>query len=221
LEVKIHPSWYNLLKNEINKPYFRAILNLVEEETSNGKVVFPPLNQIFKAFEICKVEEIRVVILGQDPYHNEGQAMGLSFSVPKGIKIPASLKNIYKEVQNQYGGNIPEHGDLTHWAEKGVFLLNSILTVEKNKPGSHKNFGWQNFTDSVISSLSCNLENIVFMLWGNFAQTKKVFIDQSKHLILECPHPSPLARGGFKNNGHFLKCNDFLTKKGRAPIVWI
>jgi uracil-DNA glycosylase len=221
LEVKIHPSWYKILNNEFESPYLKQILNTVGAEISTGKIIYPLANQIFRAFEISAFEDIHVVILGQDPYHNKRQAMGLSFSVPVDAKIPASLKNIYKEIQSQLGGSIPPHGDLTHWAEQGVFLLNSILTVEKNKPGSHKNVGWQYFTDAVISLLSSHKKNIVFMLWGNYARTKKNLIDSSKHLILESAHPSPLARGGFRNNGHFIKCNEFLTNQGLPPINWI
>ena len=219
-KVQIHPSWAHQLKSEFEQPYFKSLVHFIKEEIANGKKIYPPGRLIFNAFDQTPFEEVKVVIIGQDPYHGMGEAMGLSFSVPKGIRIPPSLRNIFKELHQDVGFHIPSHGDLTSWAKQGVFLLNAILTVEHKRPGSHKNAGWQAFTDAVIQKISMEREGIVFLLWGNFARSKATMIDTSKHIILESPHPSPLARGGFFDNHHFSKVNELLKKAGKAPIDW-
>ena len=218
--VQIENTWKTALAEEFEKPYFDQIANFLKVEKKNGKIIYPPGSQIFNAFEFVPFDQVKVVILGQDPYHRKGQAMGLSFSVPKGIRIPPSLQNIYKELKNDVDFEIPNHGDLSDWAEQGVFLLNAILTVEESNAGSHRKVGWQQFTDAVISKLSSGRKNIVFLLWGNFAKSKKVLVDESKHLVLEAPHPSPLARGGFFGCRHFSKCNDYLQKNKISTINW-
>jgi uracil-DNA glycosylase len=182
--------------------------------------VYPAGGLIFNAFDTTPFQDVKVVILGQDPYHNPGEAMGLSFSVPQGIKTPPSLQNIYKEINADLALSIPTHGDLTSWAEQGVFLLNAILTVEKNLPASHQKIGWQFFTDAIIKKLSTERAGIVFMLWGNFAKKKKELIDTSKHLVLEAAHPSPLAGGAFFGCKHFSQANDYLKKNGAKTIDW-
>jgi uracil-DNA glycosylase len=217
MNVKIAPSWKSLLKDEFEKPYFISLAKDLKQLKTQGKTIYPPGPLIFNAFDHTPVDKVKVVIIGQDPYHGPGEAMGLSFSVPKGVRIPPSLKNIFKEMKDDIGGNLPIHGDLTSWADQGVFLLNAILTVEHKKAGSHKNLGWHLFTDAVIEKLSLQREGLVFMLWGNFARSKKVLIAPEKgHLILEAPHPSPLARGGFFGCKHFSKANAFLD----SPIDW-
>ncbi len=219
-KVQIEKSWYALLEEEFDKPYFKALSEHIKEAIRSGKIIYPPGTLIFNAFQVTPVEMVKVVIIGQDPYHNPGEAMGLSFSVPKGKRVPPSLKNIFKELQTDLGFVPPDHGDLSHWASQGVLLLNAMLTVEKNRPGSHKSIGWQSFTNAVISNLSEKREHIIFMLWGRFAQSKKELINAKKHLILEAPHPSPLARGGFFGSRHFSKANEFLVKVGKQPISW-
>jgi uracil-DNA glycosylase len=218
--IKIEESWKQLLQEEFEKEYFIKLKAFLKKELEAGKTVFPPGPHIFKAFDLVPVKDVKIVILGQDPYHNPGEAMGLSFSVPKGVKVPPSLANIYKELLADTGLPIPNHGDLTKWAEQGVLLLNAFLTVEKNKPLSHSKMGWQQFTDEVIKLISQNCEHVVFLLWGNFAKTKAVLIDESKHLVLQSPHPSPLAGKGFFGNHHFTKANEYLVSKGRSPIVY-
>jgi uracil-DNA glycosylase len=208
VKIKIEESWKTQLQNEFQKPYFEALTRFIKEEVKNGKVIYPLGPDIFRAFEFTPFDNVKVVILGQDPYHNPGEAMGLSFSVPEGIKIPPSLKNIYKEIKEDLGLEVPQHGDLTYWAKQGVFLLNAMLTVEKNKAGSHKDIGWQIFTNAVIQTLSAQKNKLVFMLWGNFAKSKKELIDSSKHLVLEAAHPSPLAGGAFFGCRHFSKANE-------------
>jgi uracil-DNA glycosylase len=220
VKIKIEESWKTQLQNEFQKPYFEALTRFIKEEVKNGKVIYPLGPDIFRAFEFTPFDNVKVVILGQDPYHNPGEAMGLSFSVPEGIKIPPSLKNIYKEIKEDLGLEVPQHGDLTYWAKQGVFLLNAMLTVEKNKAGSHKDIGWQIFTNAVIQTLSAQKNNLVFMLWGNFAKSKKELIDSSKHLVLEAAHPSPLAGGAFFGCRHFSKANDFLKNNGMTPLDW-
>ncbi len=185
-----------------------------------GKVIFPPGPLIFNAFNQTPFEDVKVVILGQDPYHRLHQAMGLCFSVSKKVAVPASLKNIYKELKADVGFQIPNHGDLTPWAGQGVFMLNSILTVEQSNAGSHSKIGWQLFTDAVIKKLSANRSGIVFLLWGNYARSKKVLIDTSRHTVLEAAHPSPLARNAFSGCQHFSKTNHILTHQGHPPINW-
>lgn len=220
-DVKIEVSWKEAIAKEFKQPYFQAVAQYLRKAKAEGKTVYPRGSMIFNAFNTTPVDKVKVVILGQDPYHNPGQAMGLSFSVPKGISVPPSLRNIYKELAESTDFIIPQHGDLTAWAEQGVFLLNAMLTVERNKPSSHRDIGWQNFTDAVIRTLSETKENLVFLLWGAFAQKKRSLIDESKHLILASAHPSPFsAHRGFLGNGHFQKTNEYLVENGKEAIDW-
>ena len=217
--VKIEKSWKNELRDEFLSPYFLQIKeNLINAK--KNEVVFPPSELIFNAFNITPFDEVKVVILGQDPYHGVNQAMGLSFSVPKGVKIPPSLINIFKELQMEFGYEIPKNGDLTNWAKQGVLLLNSSLSVAANKPNSHSKFGWQIFTDSVIKILSQKRQNLVFMLWGNYAKAKANLIDENRHLVLKAAHPSPLAGGAFFGCNHFKKCNEYLKLHNKNEIDW-
>jgi uracil-DNA glycosylase len=218
--VRIEESWKAALADEFEQSYFSALVAFLKKEKEAGKTIYPPGSLIFNAFDTTPFEKVKVVILGQDPYHNPREAMGLSFSVPKGVRIPPSLKNIYKELHDDVGVPVPNHGDLTAWAVQGVFLLNAMLTVEQKKAGSHSKAGWQNFTDAVIQTLSKEREYLVFMLWGNFARKKKELIDGSKHLILEAAHPSPLAGGAFFGSRHFSQANEYLKKHGKGPIDW-
>ncbi len=220
MKVNIEPTWLEELKDEFEKPYFHTIKSHLVESIHQKKIIYPPGKLIFNAFDSTPFDKVKVVILGQDPYHNPGEAMGLCFSVPKGVRVPPSLKNIYKEINNDLSVPIPAHGDLSAWADQGVFLLNAILTVEKNKPASHRKIGWQEFTDAVISKLSERREGVVFLLWGNFAKSKKVLIDRNKHLILESVHPSPLAGKAFFDNHHFSQANDYLVRNNKEPIDW-
>jgi uracil-DNA glycosylase len=202
-------------------PYFFNLIQFLNEQKTLSKVVFPPDKFIFNAFNVTPFEKIKVVILGQDPYHGYGQAHGLSFSVPHGINSPPSLKNIFKELKADLNIEIPNNGNLTKWANQGVFLLNSFLTVESNLPASHQNIGWEQFTDFCISAISKQKENVVFLLWGKFAQEKSKLIDSSKHLVLLAPHPSPFsAHTGFIGCKHFSKTNDYLISKKIEPIDW-
>lgn len=219
-DVKIEASWKEVLQDQFSQPYFHDLAAFLRKEKEAEKTIYPPGSLIFNAFNITPFQEVKVVILGQDPYHNPGEAMGLSFSVPKGVKIPPSLQNIYKELKDDVGIHIPDHGDLTPWAKQGVFLLNAMLTVERNKPQSHHKIGWQNFTDAVIRKLSEGREQLVFILWGNFAKKKNILIDNSRHLVLEAPHPSPLAGGAFFGCKHFSKANHYLEQNGKEPIDW-
>jgi uracil-DNA glycosylase len=218
--VQIDESWKSLLSEEFNKPYFNDIRSFLKQQKQQGKTIYPPGPLIFNAFAKTPVDKVRVVILGQDPYHNPGEATGLCFSVPKNVPIPASLRNIYKEIERDLGIPVPSHGDLTAWAEQGVFLLNAILTVERNHAGSHRNIGWQLFTDAVIRNISAYKENVIFLLWGNFAKQKKNLIDQIKHHVLEAVHPSPLAGNAFIGCSHFSRTNELLIKDGNEPINW-
>ena len=219
-QVQIEKSWKALLQEEFDKPYFEGIRHFLHNEEKAGKVIFPPGQQIFQAFSLTPVDQLKVVILGQDPYHNPGEAMGLCFSVPEGVKVPPSLNNIYKELRNDLNCEIPNHGNLTDWARQGVLLLNAFLTVEQNKPLSHSKIGWQLFTDAVISHISEKLEGKVFLLWGNFAKAKSALINPERHLVLTSPHPSPLAGNGFYNNHHFSKANLYLEQQGSTGIDW-
>lgn len=219
-KVKIEESWKSVLQEEFEQPYFQALASFLKKEKAGGKTIYPPGSLIFNAFNLTPFPEVKVVILGQDPYHNPGEAMGLCFSVPRGVRVPPSLKNIFKELQDDLSIPEPQHGDLTAWARQGVFLLNAMLTVERNKPGSHKKIGWQKFTDAVIRTLSEEREGLVFMLWGQFARGKKSLIQPGKHLVLESAHPSPLAGGAFFGNHHFSQANQFLEKQGKTPIDW-
>ena len=218
--IDIEDSWYAVLKEEIAAPNFQGIKDFLEEEITNGKCIFPPVTEVYNAFNSCPFEKVKIVILGQDPYHRAGQAMGLSFSVPTGVRVPPSLKNIYKELASDTDFDIPDHGDLSAWAVQGVFLLNAMLTVEEGKAGSHKKIGWQTFTDTVIQKLSDQREGLIFMLWGNFAKNKRDLIDTDKHIILEAAHPSPLARKAFFGCKHFSRANQILIDQGQTPIQW-
>lgn len=219
--IKIAESWKTQLAREFEQPYFQAIATFLKKEKAAGKTIYPPGSLIFNAFDTTPFEAVKVVILGQDPYHNPGQAMGLSFSVPRGVTTPPSLRNIYKELQADIEGfTPPKHGDLTAWAEQGVFLLNAILTVAHRSAGSHRKIGWQDFTDAVIRKLSEEREGLVFMLWGGFAKKKKALIDTDKHLVLEAAHPSPLAGGAYFGSKHFSQANAYLEEQGEAPIDW-
>jgi len=219
-EVKLERGWKEVLEDEFSKEYFSQIKATLVEEYRAGYRVYPPGKLIFNAFNTTPFEKVRVVIIGQDPYHGPGQAMGLCFSVPRGIAIPASLKNIYKELHADLGLPIPDHGDLTAWAEQGVFLLNAMLTVRAGEAGSHAKIGWQTFTDMVIRRLSDLRENLVFLLWGNFARSKKNLIDEMKHYVLESAHPSPLAGNRFFGNHHFSETNRLLKENGLEPVNW-
>ncbi len=218
--VQIHPSWYSVLKEEFEKEYFESLIQQLKSMKRTGHRFYPPGPLIFNAFNTTPFEEVKVVILGQDPYHGPGQAMGLSFSVSRQVPVPASLKNIYKELNSDVGATIPQHGDLSSWAHQGVFLLNAVLTVEHKKAGSHRHLGWQQFTDAVIAQLSEQRSELVFLLWGNFARSKRDLIDAEKHLILEAAHPSPLARGAFFGCKHFSKTNEYLSATGQSTIQW-
>ncbi|MBC7884445.1 MAG: uracil-DNA glycosylase [Saprospiraceae bacterium] len=218
--VKIDPDWREALLHEFQAPYFDEISSRIKNRVSEGKTIYPSGNLIFNAYNLTKPDQIKIVIIGQDPYHNPGEAMGLSFSVPKGVSIPPSLKNVYKELASDVHFVHPGHGDLTSWTQQGVFLLNAILTVEKNSAGSHRDVGWQVFTDATIKYLSDHRRDLVFMLWGNFAKNKKQLIDLSKHLVLESAHPSPLAGNAFQGCGHFSKANQYLISKNITPINW-
>lgn len=218
--INISPAWKQALSTAFESSYFDMLRASLKQMKAEGKTIYPPGNLIFNAYDQVTPESVKVVILGQDPYHNPGEAMGLSFSVPKGVKVPPSLKNIYKELSSDLKLSIPDHGDLTDWAKQGVFMLNAFLTVEHNNAASHRNIGWHHFTDATIQYLSDHFENIVFMLWGNFAKNKKTFIDGSKHLILEAAHPSPLAGNAFQGCKHFSKANEYLIQNGKSPINW-
>ena len=217
--VRIEGSWKKALANEFERPYFQTIATFLKTELSAGKTIYPPGPLIFNAFDTTPFDKVKVVILGQDPYHNPNEAMGLSFSVPKSVRVPPSLKNIYKEINADLGLPIPPHGDLTPWAKQGVFLLNAMLTVG-TVAASHQQIGWQFFTDAVIQKLSAERQDLVFMLWGNFAKRKKELIDTDKHLVLESAHPSPLAGNAFAGCKHFSKANYHLKLNGLTEIDW-
>jgi len=220
MDVKINDSWKEYLADEFNKPYFKALADFVKEE-KNKHTIYPPGKQIFNAFDKCPFERVEVVILGQDPYHGPGQANGLCFSVNEGVKPPPSLVNIFKEIKNDLGKEIPKSGNLERWAEQGVLMLNATLTVRADSPGSHQNRGWEEFTDMVIKKVSDEKEHIVFILWGAYAQKKGAIIDASKHLVIKSPHPSPFsANQGFFGSKPFSKTNEYLVKQGRKPIDW-
>ncbi len=218
--VKIEESWKQALSSEFEQPYFDNIKQRLFVAKNSGLLIYPPGGLIFNAFKLTPLDKVKVVIIGQDPYHGPGEAMGLSFSVPKGVRIPPSLRNIFKELHADTGVAIPNHGDLTPWAEQGVLLLNAMLTVQHKNPGSHKSLGWQQFTNAVIRIISQEREGIVFLLWGRFAQQKVSFIDSSKHHILTAAHPSPLARNAFSGCKHFSKTNELLMKQNQSPIDW-
>ena len=222
MDVKIEASWKNVLKNEFNKPYFLQVVTHLKTERAIGTLIYPPGPLIFNAFDKTPFDRLKVVILGQDPYHGAGQAMGLSFSVPDGVPPPPSLVNIYKELHHDIGMPIPTTGNLTKWAEQGVLLLNAILTVRANDPASHSKIGWMEFTDAVIRKISEEKKGVVFLLWGRFAQEKQVLIDETKHFVLKAAHPSPFsANNGFFGCKHFSRTNELLMKQGLDPIDWI
>ena len=220
MDVKIEQSWKNALAGEFEKPYFAALVRFLHGEKAAGKVIYPPGGEIFRAFELTPVDKVKVVILGQDPYHGPGQAMGLSFSVRDGIPSPPSLKNIFKEIEDDLGIRMSGSPNLEKWARQGVLLLNSVLTVQAGLPTSHSRIGWQEFTDAVIKYLSDNCSGIVFLLWGRFAIEKSALIDTSRHYVLTAAHPSPLARGAFFGCRHFSKTNQILASQGKEPIDW-
>ena len=220
MDVKIESGWKQLLKEEFEKPYFIKLTEFVREEYGKH-TVFPPAAKIFNAFDLCPLNETRVVILGQDPYHDVNQAHGLCFSVNDGVKIPPSLVNIYKEIESDCGVPRPESGNLERWAKQGVLLLNATLTVRAHQAGSHQKQGWEEFTDSVIKLIAQKKENVVFLLWGAYAGKKSMYIDPDKHCILKSPHPSPLsAHRGFLGNRHFSTANAYLKSKGLKEIEW-
>ena len=220
MDVRIEESWKGALAGEFGKPYFAELVRFLREEKSFGKKIFPPGSQIFKAFELTPVQNVKVVILGQDPYHGPGQAHGLSFSVPEGVPAPPSLKNIFKEIETDLGIRMSGYPNLEKWARQGVLLLNAVLTVRSGEAASHSKIGWQEFTDAVIKYISDNCEGVVFMLWGNFARTKRDLIDRSRHHVLEAAHPSPLARGAFFGCRHFSQANTLLAADGKSTIDW-
>ncbi len=221
IRVDIHPSWKRVLEEEFRKPYFAEIKAFILEQKQAGHVVYPPGKLIFNAFNLTPFEEVKVIILGQDPYHGPGQAHGLCFSVPRGVKPPPSLVNIFREVHQDTGAPVPGHGCLETWARQGVFLLNAILTVNARQPASHQKAGWQTFTDQVIRTLSTLKQHLVFMLWGRYAQEKAGLIDASKHLVLTAAHPSPYsANNGFFGCRHFSKANQYLESNGYEPVRW-
>lgn len=220
MDVRIEQSWKEALSEEFEKPYFRELAAELHREKQAGITVYPPGGSIFKAFELCPLDRVKVVILGQDPYHNPGQAMGLSFSVPEGIAAPPSLKNIFKEIESDLGIKMSGRTDLSPWARQGVLLLNAVLTVRAGAAASHSGLGWQEFTDAVIRTISETRSGVVFLLWGNYAKTKAPLIDISRHHILAAAHPSPLARGAFFGCRHFSKTNGILEHEGKSPIDW-
>ncbi len=220
MDVKIEESWKRVLAPEFEKPYFQDLARTLHEEKRAGRTIYPPGPLIFNAFNLTPFSQVKVVIIGQDPYHGPGQAEGLSFSVPHGMPLPPSLVNIYREIESDLGVRLHKDGSLRRWAEQGVFLLNAVLTVRAGQPTSHSRIGWAEFTDAVIRTLSEQREGLVFLLWGNFARSKRVLIDTTKHTVLEAPHPSPLARGAFFGCRHFSKTNEILAAQGETPIDW-
>lgn len=220
MDVKIEESWKRVLAPEFEKPYFQELARQLHEEKRAGRTIYPPGPLIFNAFNLTPFDQVKVVIIGQDPYHGPGQAEGLSFSVPHGMPLPPSLVNIYKEIENDLGVTLHKDGSLRGWAEQGVFLLNAVLTVRAGQPTSHSRIGWAEFTDAVIRTLSDQREGLVFLLWGNFARSKRELIDTGRHTVLEAAHPSPLARGAFFGCRHFSQTNRILQSQGLAPIDW-
>jgi uracil-DNA glycosylase len=219
--IKLEPGWKNALREEFEKPYMQQLRAFLQQEAALGKAIYPPRPLIFNALNSTPLAQVKVVVIGQDPYHGPGQAHGLCFSVQPGVKAPPSLVNIYKELKRDLNIDIPSHGNLQHWAEQGVLLLNTSLTVEHGIAGSHAKIGWQTFTDKVIEVASQQQERLVFLLWGAHAQSKEKLIDVSKHLVLKSVHPSPLsAHRGFIGNGHFSRTNKFLQQHGLSPIDW-
>ena len=221
MEVRIEQSWKSALAGEFGKPYFESLVRFLHKEKAEGQTIYPPGSQIFRAFDLTPVNDLKVVILGQDPYHGPGQAHGLSFSVSAGVPAPPSLKNIFKEIESDLGVRMSGYPDLEKWARQGVLLLNAVLTVRAGAAASHSKIGWEEFTDAVIRYISDNCEGVVFLLWGNFARSKSVLIDRSRHHVLEAAHPSPLARGAFFGCRHFSQTNALLQSQGKTPIDWV
>lgn len=220
MNVRIEDSWKEVLSDEFDKPYFMRLVDFVKREYATG-VVYPPGNMIFNAFNLCPFDKVKVVLLGQDPYHEPDQAHGLCFSVNDGVPFPKSLINIFKEIKDDVGVDVPASGNLTRWAEQGVLLINSTLTVRRGSAGSHQGQGWEEFTDAVIRALNEKRDGLVFILWGSYAQKKASFIDQGRHCVLKSAHPSPLsAYRGFFGCRHFSKTNEYLVNKGESPINW-
>ena len=218
---EIHPSWQQIIGHELEQPYMQQLKAFLKDEKVQGKTIYPPGPLIFNAFNHTPFDQVRVVIIGQDPYHGPGQAMGLSFSVPDGVRVPPSLVNIFKEIQQDLGLSMSGSGDLTPWADQGVLLLNAMLTVEQAKAGSHQKKGWETFTDAAIRALNEQREGLVFVLWGSYAQKKGAFIDRNRHLVLQSVHPSPLsAHRGFFGQRQFSTINEYLQQQGQAPINW-
>ncbi len=220
MDVRIEQGWKDALAPEFGKPYFEQLVRFLHQEKAAGKVIYPRGSQIFRAFELTPPERVKVVVLGQDPYHNPGEAMGLSFSVPDGVRMPPSLRNIFAEIEQDLGIRMSGRTNLESWARQGVLLLNSILTVEAGKAASHRNIGWQEFTDAVIRTLQDRSEGVVFLLWGNFAKAKASLINPTRHHVLLAAHPSPLAGGAFFGCRHFSKTNQILIAEGKEPIDW-
>ncbi len=220
ISTRINNSWDKILQDEFKKPYFKNLVNFLDSEKKAGKVIFPPSDDIFNAFKHTAFDNVKVVILGQDPYHGSGQAHGLCFSVKPDIKTPPSLKNIYKEMNTDLGLEPVNHGYLINWADQGILMLNAVLTVEQSKPGSHRKRGWEIFTDRVIEILNQEKENLVFILWGNDARKKKSMLDESKHYIIESAHPSPFSVKNFYGTQPFSKTNNYLKNKGIEPVNW-
>lgn len=219
--VRIEESWFQKLGEEFEKPYMKSLEGFLSDELSKGKEIFPPMPEIFSAFDLTPLDQVKVVVIGQDPYHGDGQAHGLSFSVRKGIQIPPSLRNMYKELQSDIGMIPPTHGHLEGWAKQGVLMLNAVLTVEAHQAASHRKKGWEQFTDKVVDVLNQHCSGLVFLLWGSFAQKKCQNIDRSKHFVLQAPHPSPLsASRGFFGCKHFSQANEYLKKIGKKEIQW-
>ncbi len=220
-EVKLHASWRKLLQDDFDSPYMAVLRNFLREQKALGKTIYPPGNEIFAALNTTAFDSVKVVILGQDPYHGPNQAHGLCFSVRPGVRIPPSLQNIYKELAADVGFIPPQHGCLKEWAEQGVLLLNAVLTVEAGLAASHQGKGWERFTDSIVNHLNLNASGIVFILWGSYAQKKGAMIDRQKHLVLQSPHPSPLsASRGFFGNHHFSRSNEYLLANNKSAIDW-
>ncbi len=219
--IKLEESWKSALLPEFSQPYMAALKSFLKEEKSQGKAIFPKGSEYFRALDLTPLDKVRVVVLGQDPYHGEGQAHGLSFSVLPGVRPPPSLVNIFKELRDDLGIKPAGHGFLEHWARQGVLLLNSVLTVERSMAASHQGKGWERFTDAIIRAVNDQPHPVVFILWGSYAQKKAAFVDRSRHLVLKSPHPSPLsAHNGFFGSKPFSKANDFLVSKGYPPIDW-
>ncbi len=220
-KIQLHASWLNHLAGEFNLPYMQALKQFLQQEKQRKKTIYPAGKHIFNALNSTPLTQVKVVILGQDPYHGEGQAHGLSFSVPHGVNIPPSLTNIYKELNRDLGFIIPKHGNLQAWAQQGVLLLNATLTVQAHQAGSHQGKGWETFTDRIVQIINAQCHGVVFMLWGSYAQRKGNAIDAQKHCVLKSPHPSPLsAHRGFIGNGHFSAANNYLQDQGLRPIDW-